>query len=262
MDLLDSVTDLERVQSVDAPFGVPRLMWCFWSEGDMGAVRSLSLSYLVKNVGVPVFLVTRKSFFRLEKPEFPIHPAFRWLSAVHQSDYVRTYLWHHYGGAWHDVKATEVSYFPLWDHFEDELVYFLGRPEVRGGAATLYDDSGRWMPDCWHDLVSVIAWIGRPNTPFSREMMERMHLFLDQNLDTLKANPARHPREKKAEGSNAILRAIKKAYFSVSKRSPGYPIPWTLFGNIFHPLNFKYKEHVRALLPSDRQKNAGIYHRN
>ena len=40
-----------------------------------------------------------------------------------------------------------------------------------------------------------------------------------------------------------------------------YPIPWTLFGNLFHPLNLIFKNHVSKNLPRDTVKNAGIYHR-
>ncbi|MCC5937657.1 MAG: hypothetical protein JJU34_10265 [Lunatimonas sp.] len=255
------INDLSNVPSAESRNGVPCLMWCYWSEGPLSEVRKLSLEYLVKHVGVPVFLVTKESFYHLEKAGSPIHPAFRYLSAVHQSDYVRSYLWHHYGGAWHDVKATEVNFLPTWEEFLDPSVYLVGRPEAKGGAAKIADPEGRWMPKLWKDLVSVIAWIGRPHTSFSFEMMENLNHYLDQQLEALANAPALHPREKKIETKNFLIKELKQKYYRLSGRSPGYPLPWTLFGNIFHPLNYKYKEHVSIKLPQDQRKNAGIYHR-
>lgn len=259
--MIGSIRDLSNVSSVETRNGVPCLMWCYWSEGELSEVRSLSMKYLIKHVGVPVFMVTKKSFFQLEIAGFPIHPSFGHLSAVHQSDYVRSYLWHHYGGAWHDVKATEINFLPTWEVFADPSVYLIGRPESKGGAARIYDGEGRWMPNLWRDLVSVIAWIGRPRTPFSSEMMGHLHHYLDQQLEALKLSPALHPREKRIEAKNFLVKELKHRYYLMSGRSPGYPLPWTLFGNIFHPLNYKYKCHVSTMLPQDQRKNAGIYHR-
>ncbi|WP_209329300.1 hypothetical protein [Lunatimonas salinarum] len=258
---MESIRDLSAVSTVSSKYGVPCVMWCYWSEGELNEVRLVSMEHLLRHVGVPVFLVTKETFYQLEKADFPIHPAFRYLSAVHQSDYVRAYLWHHYGGAWHDVKATEVNFSPSWELFADQTVYLIGRPEVKGGAAKIKAPDGRWMPDHWRDLVSVIAWIGRPDTAFSAEMMRNLHRYLDLHLEELEEAPALHPREKRIDAANFVVRALKRRFYQITGRRPGYPLPWTVFGNIFHPLNYKYRDHVSTKLPQDQKKNAGIYHR-
>ncbi len=38
-------------------------------------------------------------------------------------------------------------------------------------------------------------------------------------------------------------------------------LPWTYIGNVFQPLVYKYREHVRQTLPSDLQRWAGVKHR-
>jgi hypothetical protein len=37
-------------------------------------------------------------------PEYPLHPAFKYLSYVHKSDYLRSYFMHFYGGGYADIK--------------------------------------------------------------------------------------------------------------------------------------------------------------
>ncbi len=254
-------TDMEYYSRVSHLHGVPMVLWSYWAEGEMNSARKKSFDLLLDHIGVPVFLLNRFNFREMEVSEFPIHPAFEYLSAVHQSDYVRAYLWHFYGGAWHDVKATKVSFAKSWEIFKDPNVFLVGKPEYPKGPARVLDREGRWMPDYWKDLVSVIAWIGRPKTAFSKEVLLDFHFILDQHIDNLRQNPGRHPREKKIEAkSKWRSKLIKMAYY-FDGRGVYYPLPWTLFGNIFHPLNLQYKGHVNRELPFDSVKNAGIYHR-
>lgn len=255
------ITDISLIKRFSDKHGVPLVLWCFWAEGEMNDARKLSLEYMVKHVGLPVVMVSRESIYDLALPGFGIHPAFEYLSAVHQSDYVRTYLWHYYGGAWHDIKATQVDLSVGWEYFEDPSVYFVGKPETQGGAARVIDCEGRWMPDYWKELVSVIAWVGRPRTSFSQAMVTSMHRFLDEHLGVLKRYPGRHPREKKIESKNVFGKGFRQTTHLFSGRSLSYPIPWTLFGNLFHPLNYEFRDHVSKDLPRDSIKNAGIYHR-
>jgi hypothetical protein len=254
-------TDMNHYSRVSHKYGVPLVLWCYWSGNEMNHSRKKSFDCLLEHVGLPVFLVNRSTFRQLEVPGFPIHPAFEYLSAVHQSDYVRAYLWHLYGGAWHDVKATKVNFSQVWDKFKDPEVFLVGKPEYSKGPARVLDREGRWMPDFWRELVSVIAWVGRPQTSFSKEVLSDFHFILDQHIDALRQNPGRHPREKKIETDNLFKLNLLKLAFHFKGRGLSYPLPWTLFGNVFHPLNLHYKSNVNRELPFDEIKNAGIYHR-
>lgn len=241
--------------------GVPYVVWCYWEGSAMNENRKKSFQYLTRNIGVPVFLVTRENLDHLIRDDHPLHPAFPFLSVVHRSDYIRAYLLHYYGGGWHDIKATEVSFADCWKYFKDPNIYLIGRPETPNGPAKVTDAYGNYMPDKWQDLVAVPAWIGRGNTDFTVDLLTQIEQVLDQNLDLLKKHPAKHPREKHVHARNFLhrIQLTIKAYWS--GRNLDYPLDWTLFGNVFHPLVYKYKHNICRELPQDKRKNAGIYHR-
>ncbi|WP_373520508.1 capsular polysaccharide synthesis protein [Aquiflexum sp.] len=241
--------------------GVPKVVWCFWSGEKMKDSRALSFRMMREHIGVPVCLVTPENLEQFILKDFPLHSAFPLLSAVHQSDYIRAYLLHHYGGAWHDVKATEVSFAEVWKEFLNPQVYMVGKPEIDGGPARIHDEDGRWMPDLWRELISVVSWIGRANTPISKALIENMEAYLEENLDLLKKFPGTHPREKKIETNNFFSRNLKKITYRIQGRNVNYPLPWTVFGNIFHPLNYRFRKNILKTLPVDTIKNAGVYHR-
>lgn len=255
------ITDIKAIQHLPKCNGVPQVLFCYWSEGNMTEARKLSLDYLITYSGTPVVLVNKESFLTLSSQESPIHPAFEYLSAVHQSDYVRTFLWHHWGGGWHDIKASMVDLSCAWQEFLDPKVFFVGKPEHPKGPARVYDKDRRWMPDYWQELVSVIAWVGRPKTVLSEAMLSEMHNYLDGKLAVLRMHPGKHPREKKIQSKTLLGYVAKFFYQLLLGRDIYYPIPWTLFGNLFHPLNLIFKNHISRNLPQDAIKNAGIYHR-
>jgi len=248
---IETLAELKKV-SDGYPFSF--IIWCFWYEGGMNENRIRSFELMKTNLGVPVCLVTKENMHEFILPDYPLHPAFQFLSDVHKSDYLRIYLLHHYGGAWHDIKPTQVNYSGVWDEFADPDVYFVGRAEIKGGPAKVFDREGKWMPDCWPDLVACGWWVGRPGTALSLEMFQNITLFLDENFDALKKYPAKTPFDKK-----------KKSFFSrlpfLQIEEKGYPLEWTVFGNIFHPLNYKYRSHVKNTLPFDKQYNLGLPYR-
>lgn len=258
IELIKNKSELLALKKVH---GVPQVVWCFWAGGTMNDARSLSFRLLREHIGVPVCLITPENITQFILADFPLHPSFPFLSAVHQSDYIRAYLLHHYGGAWHDVKATKVSFEGAWEGFSEAKVYLIGKPEIEGGPARIHDGEGRWMPDLWKELISVVSWIGRDKTPFSKALIENMNLFLDENMELLKKYPGKHPREKKIESEKFFSSNLKKITYRIQGRNVNYPLPWTVFGNIFHPLNYRFRDHIIKTLPVDSIKNAGIYHR-
>jgi len=255
MAIINSISQIKKVN------GVPFVIWCYWSGSSMNENRLLSLDLLVKNIGVPVFLINETNLKQIEIPNHPFHRAFPYLSAVHQSDYIRIYLLQHYGGGWHDIKATKVSFKDVWSEFINPNIYLIGRQERVGGPAAVFDEEDRWMPDFWQDLISVTSWVGRSDTKLSQAMLLEIEKLLDRNFELLKKYPAKHAREKKVIGKTFISKSIVKFRNLLTGRNNNYPLPWTVFGNIFHPLNYKFKDHVNFNLPKDKIKNAGIYHR-
>ena len=252
------VQNIDQLKKVN---NVTFVIWCYWSGKAMSKNRQLSFNMLIKNIGVPVFLVTNENINQIEKSDFPFHKSFPYLSDVHKSDYIRMYLLHHYGGAWHDVKATEISFKDVWTDFNNSEIYMIGRPEREGGPATVFDKDKRWMPDYWRDLISVTSWVGRPNTELSEAMLNGIETLLDVHFETLKRYPAKHSREKKVVGKTKLANLFIRLKNIITGRNNNYPLPWTVYGNIFHPLNYEYKKHISLTLPQDKVKNAGIYHR-
>lgn len=88
-----------------------------------------------------------------------------------------------------------------------------------------------------------------------------MNNYLDGKLAVLRMHPGKHPREKKIQSKTLLGYVAKFFYQLLLGRDIYYPIPWTLFGNLFHPLNLIFKNHISRNLPQDAIKNAGIYHR-
>lgn len=232
---------------------VPRVVWCFWDGEEMNKTREDSLLLMSKHLEVPVCLITTKNINEFILSKAPLHPGYYYLSSVHKSDYLRIYLLHYYGGGWHDIKPTEISFKNVWDEFEDSNVFLVGKPEIKNGPAKIYDNEGRWMRRYWKDLVSCGAWVGKANTLLSKEMIKNINCLLDENLELLKLNPPK----------NAYDCKIKK-YRYFKKKVLGYkeyPLDWTVFGNIFHPLNYKYRHNVKKTLPFDLVENLGRSYR-
>lgn len=243
-------------------YGIPFVLWCYWEGDDMSGNRLLSFNYLQRNIQVPICLITPRNLSNFIKKEHPLPESYPHLSIVHRSDYIRAYLLHHYGGAWHDVKATEVSYANVWEEFQNPDIWIIGRPELPRGAAKVYTAEGKYIPDHYKKLIAVPSWVGRPYTEMSNDLLSGLEAILHQYADLLKKFPARHPREKRLIGRSLFHRLALKIKFIYQRRSLHYPLEWTLFGNVFHPVILKYQEHVSFSLPTDAKKNAGVYHRN
>ena len=68
---------------------------------------------------------TTRPYFIL--PDHPLHPAFPYLSLVHQADYMRTYMMRYYGGGYSDIKHVHFDYQPYFDRLfngpSDKLAY-------------------------------------------------------------------------------------------------------------------------------------------
>lgn len=244
------VSDLARLTTVP---GCPQVVWCFWWRGVMNENRVRSLELMRKNLGVPVILVSADNVNEFVVDEFPIHPAFEFLSDVHKSDYIRIYLLHHYGGGWHDIKPTGVSYSDVWRLFENPEVYFVGKPEIEGGAAEVYDDQGNYMPSVWSELVATNRWIGRAGTPLSQRLYGAINTVLDEYLKKLSKHPARSAYSHKKDKYNSKLFRKLLGW--------QYPLQWTLFGDLFHPLNYEFRDHVSSALPFDTVENMGLKYR-
>ena len=193
---------------------VDRKIYAFWTgENPMSEQRYYCLATKRKNWEVPVELITCRDIPNYLINGEPLHPAFKYLSCNHKSDYLRCYWMHFYGGGYADIKqAVKIQNWSLCfsiinAHPEIEIV---GMPEVKGGAA-------RKAWDTWETSYKLLAngwFICRPQTEFTRIWYARLLSRMDNYAEALRQNPATNP-------------------FGGS----GYPVPWYgLMGDLFHEL--------------------------
>ena len=92
-------------KSLCKPKELNRNIYVFWT-GDnvMGPNRQRCLENLKTQSGMNVILVTKDNLSDFVLPEHPIHPAYKYLSLNHHSDYLRCYFMYHYGGVYSDIK--------------------------------------------------------------------------------------------------------------------------------------------------------------
>jgi hypothetical protein len=205
----------------------PSIAVC-WFGPEMPPARARMMRQLEEMSGVRVRLVTESNLPLVA--EFPLHPAFEYLSATHKADYMRTYMMHVHGGGYSDVKGTGGSWLPAFEAMSDFDVWINGYPET-GRASVAYSPA----KDRWWELVGNCAYICRPRTPLTTEWFGEMNRLLDSKLEALRANPAKRPDDRAEWGP--------------------YPIQWNeMLGRIFHKVLAKYVSHARQMVPRRKRK--------
>jgi hypothetical protein len=223
---------------------VPSVIYMFWTgNNEMSEARKNCLKTFVQNCGCNTVLVTSDNLKDYIIPEYPLHPAFQYLSYTHKADYLRCYFMHFYGGGYSDIKATEFDWSPYFNILNNKTVIGVGYREVPGGVATTaknYND----IKDKHHDMIGNGSYIFRANTDFTKEWYDTMISVMDHYADNLRQNPAQHPQDYFDRPSDNYF--FRKLKINKSK----YPLLWTeLLGGIFHPLVYKYRNQIDKSLP-------------
>jgi hypothetical protein len=201
-------------------------IFCVWSgDNEMSPQRRNCFDQFVNTCGCNVILVTKKNLHEFILPEYPLHPAYEYLSETHKADYLRTYLMKFYGGGYSDIKKTTGSWKDSFTRLRQSDGWICGYPEYAGGAAHPYEEQ-------WMHLVGNCAYICKAHTPLTTEWYNEMISILDTKLPELRQHPASSPQD--FFGNNG------------SK----YPMGWTeMLGIIFHKICYKYKEKLLKTLP-------------
>lgn len=201
--------------------------------GPMTPPREAALLSLVRYSGCANVHITRENLHNWIHPNFPLHAAFPYLSAVHQCDYLRCYTLHVHGGGYADVKHTSKDWTPFFKLLDESPAYGLGYTEVGAhGVAKVGGSLEVEMQENYQKLIGVCALIFRRRSLFTTEWFEILNNLLDQKLKSVMSNPARHPQDRlNAEFIDG----------SVSR----YPFVWTeVGGDLFHPLVYKHSSHL------------------
>ena len=203
------------------------VIYIFWTgNNEISENRLKGIQSIKDKSGVEVILVTANNLNNYILEDYPLHPAYQYLSYVHRADYLRCYFMLHHGGGYSDIKPCLQSWKNYFEQINNNSkVWSLGVREKSGGVPFIDGEIGVDIKKYHNILIGNCAYIFKPNSPVSKEWMEEVH----SRLDILKPELTRYPGD--AFGKNK-----------------GYPIEWSyVLGQIFHPLILKYHEKVIRL---------------
>ena len=179
----------------------------------------------LQNTGLEIVLVTPENLnsFLIE----PLHEGYVYLSETHKADYLRTYFMHFYGGGYSDIKTTKHSWLPYVEMLEkSQDKWIIGYREIKSGTNV------KQLQDKYMDLIGNCAYISKPYTPLTLEWYCKMMYIMDLKLEELKKYPSKYAQQSYEDDYH-------------------YPLKWAeLLCDIYHPIIYKYKDHVFYDLPS------------
>ena len=212
---------------------------CWTGDNIMGPNRKRCYDSLKKKCDVKVTLVTIDNLTDFIVPGHPIHPAYKYLSFVHRTDYLRCYLMYHYGGGYSDIKDSTGNWNIHFDRLENSDKEICGYPELRGQAAQsaykLQKKMGNTQP-ADQVLIGCCNFICKPKGQITSLWYEKLNRILDSKLEQLKLHPA---------DNTMIFRGGGWPTFGKN-----YPIKWNeIMGNIFHEVCYLHNDRLLRTLP-------------
>tara|TARA_Y100000816_G_C26082046_1_gene570413 strand:+ start:25 stop:1497 length:1473 start_codon:yes stop_codon:yes gene_type:complete len=208
-------------------------LYCFWTgDNEMTENRKKAYQSIVDNSKANVILVTPNNLnnYLIE----PLHPAYKYLSNVHKSDYLRWYFMHYYGGGYSDIKHMNFSWVQYFEKLEKSDKLAIGYKEINGGIAS----SNPEVVKNYDKVFGMCLFIYKPNNNITKEWGVKLHNILDNKLELLKKNPSSFNRDH----HNAKIP-------NTNKKSK-YPLAWAeILGSILHNILYKYKNNILLDMP-------------
>lgn len=210
---------------IQIPSNLPKRIFVFWTgTNELTENRKRSLSVLQKITGVEINLVSPSNLEQYILPEYPLHPAYPYLSLVHKSDYLRCYFMNFYGGGYSDIKESLHCWLPFFERLEHSNAFIIGYPECKKRALPQVKEISiqQDMNAYFSQLLGNGAYICRPNTPLTNEWYHELMYRMDTYHEQLQLYPG-----------------------NILGDNQGYPIPWSnILAEIFHPLCLKYSQYT------------------
>lgn len=217
----------------------PFVLWIMWF-GPLGPTRRQSIERITRNARVPVTLLTEENFTTVGSDLHYVAKS-GVLSKNHLADYLRAYVMHHFGGAYQDVKPTQIDWRAqlerlngdddAWFIGSEELPYFKHHPAWdkdfgNRGLLLPYATVAAQGGQC---VTSNCYYAAKPYTPLTQRWLDLVTRKLDEYTPALFAHPAPYPR------------------CCVQYKEAGYPLYWTeLHGDLLHPLQVEYCRTIRT----------------
>jgi hypothetical protein len=177
-------------------------LFCMWlGNKPMPKDRLMELFSIISNAQCPVIFLHPGNYHKWELPSDPFHPALKYLSEAHASDYLRAYLLHHYGGGYTDIKFTYKPWDIAFKLLKESDALGLGYPiksQSSFGLSEVFDGTEeleKYKADFQH-LMGNPAFIFKKNTELSKELYDRTNRLLDFKLEELKKYPAQTPKDR------------------------------------------------------------------
>ena len=171
---------------------VKPVVYCFWTgDNPMSPNRVKALNTMRENIGVEIDFIDVAELNRRVGIE-NLHPAYKYLSCNHKSDYLRCYFMNHFGGGYSDIKhfTKNNNWKEQFDLINSDLkIEVIGSKEIPSGSPILeYNNEPNLSK-----LLSNGWFICRKNTDFTREWYKRVCKILDNRMDDLIKYPATEP---------------------------------------------------------------------
>lgn len=193
-------------------------IFCFWTgDNPITPNRIRGLETMRENLGVKIEFLDCHGLDKWILKDQPLHPAYKYLSCNHKSDYLRCYFMHHFGGGYADIKPYSKNNnwkrcFEYINRYEG--IEVIGQHDFVGGIA-----ARELKTRIAAEFIVACGWmICRPHSSFTSGWMERVNRMLDDKLQLLRQFPATEP-------------------FG----GPKYPIEWGgVCGEIFHRWQYEF----------------------
>lgn len=207
----------------------------FWTgDNELTPKRIENLNNFIRVTEMRNILIDKNNLYQYEIPYRPIHKAYKYLTAVHKSDYLRPYFGYFYGGGYMDIKVCFGSWMQSWKDLimSPDNVYMNSHPNPDRGCVPHH--LGNEIQDSHATLPSVAIFLSKQYNPIMLDWLLETEKILDERYDDLVKNMhiAANPYEHRDAGSL-------------------YPIEWNEIGSrILHRIVYeKYKSNCILTMP-------------
>ena len=228
-----------------------RILFILWMGGELSENRKESIESIKKNTKCNVVFITKENLNNYILNDYPLHKGFKYLSAIHQADYLRCYLMHHYGGGYSDLKKATSSWEPSYKKIENNKnIWAVGLRGPKNFGIAYPQEYNKYereeLKKNHKNLIGVGYFIYKPNTPLTQEWYNNLNKRMDYYYEDLKKYPATFPRQAYGISPSKYINNPKDLKIKHTK----YPISWNrILGQINYPLQLKYLKHIEYGVP-------------
>ena len=219
---------------------IDKILYMFWTgDNPLTDNRKKSIELIKNTSGLKVIILDKNTIFDFELQNNRFHGAYKYLSAVHKSDYLRAYFMNFYGGCYSDIKPNIFNWLPYVNILEnnpykDVVGYSEEKPEDIGIEEN--DPEQFNMRKKYFIFSGNCSYICKKNSFITNLWYKKITNKLDEKMPLLQKFPAQEPRD----FNNKIINGIASQY----------PIKWTeICGNIFHKICWLNNDRFLNILP-------------